>query len=86
MVTFRLTQADHDDVWMIVARGGPRILVGQRIFYRPSLGEDPGMFEVYSIDVPYVHFHSKVLYNIRMFIPLKKTAKIRKKPRFWHYK
>lgn len=50
MVTFRLTRADQDDVWTIVARGGPKILVGQRMVFCPSLGEDPGLFEVYSYD------------------------------------
>lgn len=46
MATIRITREDQADVQKIIDRGGPRILIGQLVAYRPAVGADPQLFEV----------------------------------------
>jgi hypothetical protein len=50
MVAIRCTRQDQDDVRKIVTEGGPRILKGQLMASRASLGVEPQLFEVESYD------------------------------------
>jgi hypothetical protein len=46
MAAIRISRADQADLRKIIDRGGPRILIGQLVAYRPALVADPQLFEV----------------------------------------
>lgn len=50
MATDRISRSDQADLARIIDRGGPRILIGQLVAYRPAVGADAQLFEVDSYD------------------------------------
>jgi hypothetical protein len=46
MAAIRISRQDHEDIQTVIAEGGPRILIGQLVAYRPVEGADPQLFEV----------------------------------------
>lgn len=50
MAAIRITRADQSDMQRILNRGGPRILIGQQVAYRPADAVDAHLYEVDSYD------------------------------------
>jgi hypothetical protein len=50
MTAIRISWDDQADLKRIINRGGPRILIGQLVAYRPAVEANPQLFEIDSYD------------------------------------